>query len=336
MCGPLGRGENLGATNLMDEKAQAGPSIAIWRDLPEILACPTCGKGLTLDTTVLECSCGAKYPIVRGIPRFVASEEYVDNFGFEWTEHSKTQLDGRDSNTTEKQFREEMLINPEEMRGKLVLDAGCGMGRYAEVASRYGARVVGIDLSRAVEAARQNLADRENVQILQANILKLPFAKESFDYIYSIGVLHHTPDCEASFRGLVKLLKPGGRITIWLYQGYNRTSYRLSDLYRKVTTRMPNRLLHALCYVSVPLYYVDVALNKMYLRPLAQVVRIALPISHHPDARWRVLDTFDWYSPKYQSKHTYEQVFRWFESEGLVNNRVLRSPIGVSGQKPAR
>jgi SAM-dependent methyltransferase len=307
----------------------------VWQDLQELVVCPECRKRLTQDSTGFACTgCGAKFPIVRGIPRFVDSQDYVGNFGFEWTTHAQTQLDNQESDTSEKQFRANTRIDPEELRGKLVLDAGCGMGRYAEVASRHGARVIGMDLSQAVESARHNLAGRENVQILQANLLKLPFPDQTFDFIYSIGVLHHTPNCETTFRGLVRLLKPGGTIVIWLYQGYNRTSYRLSDLYRKITTRLPNRLLHALCYVSVPLYYVDVALNKIYLGPLAQVVRIALPISHHPDWRWRVLDTFDWYSPKYQSKHTYEQVFQWYESEGLVNNRVMTFPVGVSGQKP--
>ena len=68
-------------------------------------------------------------------------------------------------------------------------------------------------------------------------MFKLPFAPESFDYIYSIGVLHHTPDCEQAFKGLPRLLKPGGRIAIWLYSAYNPW-YRMSDVYRKWTRRM--------------------------------------------------------------------------------------------------
>jgi SAM-dependent methyltransferase len=321
----------------MSETLKEEATFSVWSDLQHLLACPECRRPLAINTSAYEClACKAKYPIIRGIPRFVASEDYVDNFGFEWTKHAQTQLDEGENQTTEKQFRNDMGINPEELKGKLVLDAGCGMGRYTEVASRCGARVIGIDLSRAVESARKNLADRENVQIFQASIFKLPFPDETFDFIYSIGVLHHTPNCEAAFRSLVRLLKPGGKIVIWLYSGYNRLPYVMSDLYRKITTRMPNRLLHALCYVSVPLYYVDIALTRVHLRPVAQMLKILLPVSHHPDWRWRVLDTFDWYSPRYQSKHTYEEVFRWFESEGLINTRVLANPIGVSGQKPLR
>lgn len=319
----------------MAEAPQQVIAPRLWDDLQDLLVCPECRKRLTLDTEAYACpACSAKYPIIRGIPRFVAGDDYADNFGFEWTKHAQTQLDQQENQTTERQFRDVHKITPEDMRGKLVLDAGCGMGRYAEVASRYGARVIGIDLTRAVESARQNLADREDVQILQANLLKPPFPDQTFDFIYSIGVLHHTPNCEAAFRGLVRLLKPGGKIVIWLYQGYNRASYRVSDLYRKVTTRLPNRLLHSLCYAAVPIYHVEGALNRIYLRPIAKIIKTLLPVNHHPDARWRVLNTFDWYSPRYQSKHTYEEVFRWFESEGLINNRVLGSPIGVSGEKP--
>src|SRR5208337_3717658 len=69
----------------------------------------------------------------------------------------------------------------------------CGMGRFADVATRWGAHVVGIDLSLAAEVAARNLAGRK-ATILQADVFHLPFVPESFDFIYSIGVLHHTPD----------------------------------------------------------------------------------------------------------------------------------------------
>jgi hypothetical protein len=58
-------------------------------------------------------------------------------------------------------------------------------------------------------------------------------------------------------------------------------------------------------------------------------------MAFHDDPQWRVLDTFDWYSPWYQSKHTYEEVFRWFEDAGLEDLRVILQPISVSGRKAA-
>jgi len=249
--------------------------------------------------------------------------------------HARTQLDTAESNRSERAFRRRTGFRPEDLAGKLVLDVGCGMGRFADVATRWGAHVVGIDLSLAAEVAARNLADRE-ATIFQADVFQLPFAPASFDYIYSIGVLHHTPDCEKAFKSLPGLLKPGGRIAIWLYSAYNNW-YKMSDIYRRVTRRMSPRLLHKLCWGVVPLYGIHQVLKKIPLvgRPASGALAYMVPMAHHPDRNWRILDTFDWYSPWFQSKHTYEEVFRWFESCGLEDLRVIEQPIAVQGRKPA-
>jgi SAM-dependent methyltransferase len=301
----------------------------------QILRCLTCQGELREQNEVLLCaSCGRSYPFVNGIYRFVDEQHYAGSFGFQWHLHSKTQLDTEDSRRSEGAFRRRTGFRPEDLAGKLVLDVGCGMGRFAEVATRWGAHVVGIDLSLAAEVAAKNLADR-SASIFQADVFKLPFAPESFDYIYSIGVLHHTPNCEQAFKVLPRLLKPGGRIAIWLYSAYNAW-YKMSDVYRKVTRRMSPRFLHRLCYGAIPLYGVHQVLRKIpgVGRPVSGALAYMVPMSFNRDPKWRVLDTFDWYSPWYQSKHTYEEVFRWFESCGLDDLRVIEQPIAVQGHKP--
>jgi SAM-dependent methyltransferase len=221
------------------------------------------------------------------------------------------------------------------LRGKLVLDVGCGMGRFAEVVTRWGARVVGVDLSAAAEVAARNLKDREFVAF-QADVFHLPFAPASFDYIYSLGVLHHTPDCEQAVKVLPQYLKPGGKLAVWLYSGYNKW-YRFSDMYRKATTRMAPQTLHGLLRVAVPVINgVDSCVRAVPVvgRPVSGLLRHVFPVNRHANPGWRVLDTFDWYSPKYQSKHTYEQVFRWFEDCGLEDLHVAQRAISVRGRKP--
>jgi SAM-dependent methyltransferase len=209
------------------------------------------------------------------------------------------------------------------------------MGRFAEVATRWGARVVGIDLSAAAEVAALNMADR-NFVALQADVFALPFAPESFDYIYSIGVLHHTPNCEAAVKALPRYLKPGGSMAVWLYSAYNKW-YRFADIYRRITSRMPARVLHRCLSVGVPIIdSTDRMLRTLpgVGRPLSGIVRNVFPVNRDPDPKKRLLNTFDWYSPKYQSKHTYEQVFRWFESCGLEDLHVVDVPVAVRGRKP--
>jgi SAM-dependent methyltransferase len=300
----------------------------------EILACPECGSPLALtdghpvdqiESGTLHCQADHSFPIIGGVPRFVKSELYVQNFGFEWNVHADTQLDGASSDESERTFRAKTGFTPEMLSGKRVLDVGCGMGRFTDVASRWGATVVGIDLSRAVDAAQRNVGRRPNVHIAQANVFELPFREGTFDFIFSLGVLHHTPNTKAAFDGLPKLLRPNGKVAIWLYSNYG--GWRPSDLYRRLTPKLPKRLLHAMTYVAVPLYYVD------KIPVLGHLVSWLVPISHHPKASWRVLDTFDWYSPVYQWKHSYEEVFPWFEKQGLTDIRVLDAPVALQGTK---
>ncbi len=306
-------------------------------DLQTILRCLNCSASLENDQAGgFVCpACKRQYSNVRGIARFVDVQEYAASFGFQWHRYAKTQLDHDETGESDRHFRIKTGLHPSELRGKLVLDVGCGMGRFAEVATRWGARVVGIDLSSAAEVAARNLNDREFVAF-QADVFALPFAPASFDCIYSIGVLHHTPDCEAAMKALPQYLKPGGTLAVWLYSGYNKW-YRFSDVYRKVTTRVSARSLHAFLRAAVPVINsVDSGFRALPLvgRPISGIVRHVLPVNRSPQRSWRVLDTFDWYSPRYQSKHTYEQVFRWFESCRLEDLHVGEVPISVRGKIP--
>ena len=300
-----------------------------------ILRCLDCQGTLSAKSDGLLCSgCGRQYPLRNGVVRFVSEENYANSFGFQWAKYAKTQLDHESSQISETAFRRRTGYRPEDLSGKLVLDVGCGMGRFAEVATRWGAHVVGVDLSLAAEVAARNLENRQAI-IFQADVFKLPFAPRSFDYIYSIGVLHHTPDCEQAFKVLPDLLKPGGRIAVWLYSSYNPW-YRMSDVYRKITRRMAPPTLHKLCRLVIPLYGIHRVLKKIPLvgRFASRGLAWLIPMAHNPDPTWRVLDTFDWYSPWYQSKHTYEEVFRWFEACGLEDLRVIEQPIAVQGTRP--
>ena len=298
------------------------------------LVCPQCRQPLPPleDSTAGERQCAGcrfAYRVEQGIPRFVPTDGYTASFSFEWLRHHRTQLDQGSDGESEPTFRRKTGLRPEDVRGKRVLDAGCGMGRFAEVASRWGARVAAVDLSRAVDAAARNLGGRDNVFICQADLTRLPFAEASFDLIYSLGVLHHTPDCEQAFRSLIRYLAPGGTIVIWVYADDGGLWMRCSDFYRRFTTKLPPRLLHGLCYAAVPYYYVT------KLPVIGRLAWTVAPISTHPKPEWRVLDTFDWYAPRYQSKHTYPEVHRWFASEGLSEIRVLDVPVAVSGVKRA-
>jgi SAM-dependent methyltransferase len=318
---------------ITDEQAPSRLSA----DLQAILRCLNCRASLESDQAGgFVCpACKREYPKVQGIARFVEAQDYAASFGFQWHRYQKNQLDHDEVREQDWNFRVKTALNPSELRGKLVLDVGCGMGRFAEVATRWGARVVGIDLSAAAEVAARNLSDRDFVA-LQADVFRLPFALESFDLIYSVGVLHHTPNCEAAVKVLEKYLKPGGILAVWLYSGYNQW-YRFSDFWRKYTHKMKPSTLHGILKVAVPFFFhLDRGLRRVPVvgRPVAGAIHHVFPVNRQKDPELRMLDTFDWYSPKYQSKHTYEQVFRWFEDMNMEDMHVGQYSIAVRGRKP--
>jgi SAM-dependent methyltransferase len=210
-----------------------------------------------------------------------------------------------------------------EIAGTLVLDAGCGMGRYLRVAGEAGARVVGLDLSEATRAARDLTSDLAEILILRGDLLRPPLADGTFDHIYSIGVLDHTPDPRRAFLALARLLKPGGRIAIWVYQQERPLLERIIGVHRAISRRLPLGVLLALSRLMAPVGGIKRTLlrsrNKLVSRIGVALNVATIGVSMHPDPEVRVCDTLDWYAPKYMSRHTLDEVSGWFAEAGLVN-----------------
>ncbi len=187
-------------------------------------------------------------------PRFLPSEQErtANAFGYEWQHFDSVQ------DTHERQFLEWIdPLEPGDFTGKVVLDAGCGMGRHTLVTSRFGATaVIGIDLSEAVEAAYRNTAHLPNAHIVQADINRLPF-RSPFDLIYSVGVLHHLPDPAQGFASLSGHLREGGRIAAWVYgaEGNFLVARILTPIRETVTSRLPLRALHALSWLPAAIAF---------------------------------------------------------------------------------
>ena len=249
------------------------------------------------------------FPLVRGIPRFVADEEFVESFGFQWN-----RFDVRRPQEDEEVFQIKTGVSLAELAGKLVLDAGCGGGRYTRVAADHGANVFGVDRSTAVEKARSLTDGLSNVQLVQADLTRLPFRPQTFDVVFSIGVLHHSPDCRSAFESIAKMVKPGGTLSVWLYQKNTWPQERINDAARWIARRLPRKTLLGLCRIGAFVGGIPL---------LGQAFSKVVNVSTHPDPDLRVCDTFDWYSPTYQSHHTPAELRGWFEETGFERIREL-------------
>ncbi len=282
-------------------------------ELLSMLRCSHCRGRLEkepADPVRLRCSgCQSEFPVIGDIPR-LAGETYVESFGRQWNRYEVA----RDEED-EAVFRVKTGIEPGDLAGRLVLDAGCGGGRYARLLGRNGAKVLGVDLSEAVEKARSLCQDLPNVSIVQADLLDLPVAESAFDLAFSIGVLHHSPYPRKAFTQLARCVRPGGRLAVWLYRRNTLPQEWMNSVLRAGTTRTPPRILEPLCVGLATLGSLPI-LNKT-LNKVAN-------FSNHPDRTLRICDNFDWYAPRYQSHHTVEELLSWFTEEGFEDLVELR------------
>ena len=269
--------------------------------------------------------CAAEYPIVRGVPRFVAADSYATSFGRQWQWFRTVQIDSMNgTRQSERMLAATTGWNDADYAGARLLDAGVGAGRYAERAAAKGAEVFGVDISSAIDAAWVNVGRNENVHLVQADIFGMPFREGTFDLAYSIGVLHHTPDPRTAFDRVAACVRPGGALAVYLYDRYG---FRPSDIWRRVTTRTPHWLMALITAAAIPFYYI-------YRLPLiGKILHFFVPISMASDWRERWLDTFDWYTPKYQWKYLYPEIFRWFRENRFEQIRIFDGAIRMSGVK---
>jgi SAM-dependent methyltransferase len=311
-----------------------------------LLACPTCQDAFRLVDEryrdgeivegVLACQgCRATYPIVGAIPRVVPPELIAEQkrtaeaFGWEWIRFSRLHDGALDT----EQFLDWIApLTGDDVRGKVVLDGGCGMGRFSAVCSRLGAKeVVAVDLSQAVEAAYRNTSRLPNVHVVQADIYHLPLRRDAgdFDLVVSIGVLHHLPDPQAGFCAVARHAKPGGIVAAWVY-GYENNEWLVryvNPIRLWITSRLPHPLLYALSWViACPLH----AILKLVYAP----VQRRRPLSFL--RAWLPYPYLSWLS-RFGFRHTHHVVFdhlvapkadyvkrdefaAWFDQAGLIDS----------------
>ena len=316
--------------------------------LLSLLRCPKSGLPLSLEpdigiySTDSELAGGwlvsadnqHRYPIRNGIPRFVPQSNYADNFGMQWNHFAKTQLDSYSGRPiSAERFWRATGWRPEDLRGRWVLDVGCGSGRFAEVALAAGAHVVALDYSSAVDACYANLNHFPGLHVVQGDIYALPFVAESFPFVYCLGVLQHTPDVARAFAALPRMVAPGGgrlcaESYLWSWRMWLYPKFWL----RPITKRLPKeKLFSALQRLLPMLLFASKALGRVpvmggYLKRLVPVANDedVFPLTEQQLKEWALLDTFDWLAPEYDQPQTASTIARWFENAGLTDIEVRK------------
>ena len=240
----------------------------------------------------------------------------IEYFGYEWKKFSNwgwfeegdipkgdriKYTGGFISNVISAFKSKSMMKEGDLAEGKLILDAGCGNGRFSNQAAKYGAEVIGVDIGTgAVEAACENTRGKDNIYIVQGDLFKLPFKKSIFDTAFSIGVLMHTGDAYRAFKSIASHIKAEGIFTTHVYHRLNLI-WEINDLLlRKITTKMS---VESNIKFANFMSELGKLLSKIKLLKVANLFIRVQPTLHH---------MYDWYSAPIATHHTYNEVKRWY------------------------
>jgi len=226
-----------------------GEAISIKESLLRLIRCPDCGASLSLVhptrtkteiiSGTLRCdACDSAFLIADGLPVMlrsdVRSERTRRSFGRQWKLHQQKRFErdtiyGKTPSEGLRDFQRAFgLRGFALLQDCVILDAGGGSGVLTADIGRAAptATVVGVDFSDSARLAYQRCRDLSNVHIIQADLSRPPLSPRRFDFIWSEGVIHHTPDTQSSFSSLAPLVKPRGKLYIWIYSKDVRSPYR--------------------------------------------------------------------------------------------------------------
>ena len=302
------------------------------------LSCPSCKHRLNNSGSELTCpNCSKGFPVVGEIPRFVPKENYAESFGLQWNRFANTQIDSKvGTNRSEIRFREETLWDERDLSGKLVLDAGCGSGRFSEIALKLGASLIAVDYSSAVEASKQNLSAPDKL-IVQGDLAALPILDQTFDFIYCIGVLQHTSEPARIVKELLRCLKVGGEITLTFYENSSwHVLWYSKYLVRPLTKRLPKALLLNVIEKTSPIWFPLTSFLFSSPGKLSRSFRFFIPVANYVEYTYAnpkiardeaILDTFDMLSPSYDKPIKKSEIHSWVADSGITVQALPEKPI---------
>jgi SAM-dependent methyltransferase len=287
----------------------------------------------------------ARYPITAGIPRFVVeSDADVDadtqeSFGYEWQHFDKV-LPDYDAEI-ENYFG---IVPPDALNDAVVLDAGCGMGRWAvQVAKRPVRRLYAVDFSRAVDSAARTLANQPQAHCIQADVTRLPFRSGAIDFSYCLGVLHHLSDPDAGMSSLARVTK--GPLLVYLYYALdNRPAFHRVLLWgatvaRLVTARLPKQVMLWLSWcIGTVVYWPLARLAQVFERLGFPGIAHQIPLSHYRSYSLKFMagDAFDRFATPIEKRYSRAQIAAWLARYGRDARFSDHTPFWVSLGTPKK
>jgi ubiquinone/menaquinone biosynthesis C-methylase UbiE len=255
-----------------------------------------------------------------------ADDATIKGFGLEWSAFDQSKITNEELKSIFDGYFE--LIDLAKLPSDaVIMDVGCGSGRWAQFAAKYCKVIHLVDPSiDALAVARRNLSDYVNCEFHHASTENLPVADRSCDLVYSLGVLHHIPDTASGIKDCVKKLKPGAPFLVYLYYRFDnrplwfRGLWWVSNLLRKVLSRLPfvmKRMMTDL--IAVFVYFPLARISKLVQRIGGDPANLPLSIYRDHSLYTMRTDSLDRLGTRLEHRFTRKEIHTMLESAGLEN-----------------
>lgn len=269
-------------------------------------------------------ACGSIYLIREGIPRLLVNASERSQSG-----HRETNFDVA-APEWEKNFLDLVSpLEPNDFLGKTVLDLGCGYGRHAYFAARYGAEVIAVDSHvDAVMSVQRNCAHLKNVHVIQADGDRLPIRAQSIDRVYCFGVLHHAEEPEQILKSATEVITPGGTLSLWVYGPRQGMTLIINNALRGMTTNMEHDQLLSFSKAIARGLRIFSHTPYRFFRHMPVFNQIVSHLPVHDHHKWPfdivVADIYDRLRIPVRHWFTGEDIERWYGKHGFSNFHVNR------------
>jgi ubiquinone/menaquinone biosynthesis C-methylase UbiE len=256
-----------------------------------------------------------------------ANEENIDSktlqsFGEEWGKFHQFTTDEIDQIGND-YFDLANMLTPD----MIALDVGCGSGRWARYLSSKLQFIEAIDPSNAVYVAAAGLHEFKNIRVTQASVSNLPFKDNAFDFVYSLGVLHHVPNTLEAIQNCFKKTKTGGWFLVYLYYNLEnrgfifRSLFTLSTITRRIISMTPSSVKHFLCEVIAVMVYWPLAKFSLLLSFCSERLAMRVPLSYYKKTSFFVMrnDALDRFGTPLEKRFSKKEIWDLLDQTGFVN-----------------
>lgn len=326
----------------------------------KLLRCPNCKSLVGIKKTLFKnrnilygkliCKnkkCKKTYNISSGLAdlsvlKYSTENDTINSFGYEWKAHleqriEKNKVFGRTLSEDLKYFFQATKLTSTDIKGKLILDVGCGSGKLTNQLAKFSPKYIfGIDIHSGLDKVYESCHIVSNYEIIKADVFNLPFHKDLFDIVWCNGVIHHTPDPYLAFQNLTKVVKPGGLLYVWVYEKrfspykFTKNIFRFTRL-----DHLPYTILFKICQLfsiwSVGIhgiYRFSIILLYPFLRKSTYFKKTIRNRSYSEF----LMTWFDALSPRYDYRFSKKDIIRWFKDNGFTDLKFYHDQIGISGR----